>query len=111
MKLNYLINLLKKSEINNLNNIIFLPCLSKIINIINEDDELKKKNENNLFLKIKKTKRMIEKLTKDYLKQDEKIINYNKFERHKDKIFYILLNNMYFINNNQNKKKTYEKRF
>jgi hypothetical protein len=52
---------------------------------------------------IKNTKRIIKKLTEDFIKTDKKTRN-NKYDSRKDQIFYFLLNNMHVIkgNNNQN---------
>lgn len=60
------------------------------------DDDL-----NNPSDKIKKTKKIIKKLTEDYLKNDQKTRN-DKYDSRKDQIFYLLLNNMHVIKENNN---------
>lgn len=106
IKLNYLVSLLKKTETTNANNLIFIPFLNKIFRMIKEDDDDidEETGISNSVSKIKKTKKIIKKLTKDFIKQEEKVNN-NKYQSQRDKIFYILLNNMHFINNNNNKNK------
>jgi len=103
MKLNYFINLLKKSEIIKPINIIFMPVMNKILRALREDEDYDENDYgNDNVVKIKKTKKIIKKLTKEFMKQEEKDRNNNQSQTPKDKIFYILLNNMHFINNNCN---------
>ncbi len=103
-KLNFLLNLIKKSETTNLNNLIFVPYLTKILKIIREEEDIDDNNEaNNIVTKLKKTKKIINKLTKEFIKQEEKVHN-SEFKSQKDKIFYILLNNMHFMNSNNKSK-------
>lgn len=101
IKLNHLINLMNKSESIKLNNIIFLPFMNKILKMIKPDEEFETINsdDNDNVVKIKRTKKIIQKLTKEYIKSEEKNPK-NKYESQKDKIFYFLLNNIHFINNN-----------
>jgi len=103
-KLNFLLNLIKKSETTNLNNLIFVPYLTKILKIIREEEDIDDNNEaNNIVTKLKKTKKIINKLTKEFIKQEEKVHD-SEFKSQKDKIFYILLNNMHFMNSNNKSK-------
>jgi hypothetical protein len=104
IKLNYFLNLIKKTEKNNANNIIFLPFYNKMLKLLKEDEDLLENNEDDFVSKFNKTKKIIKKLTKDFLKQKEKINN-NKFESQRDKIFYVLLNNLHFMNKNNDKHK------
>jgi len=74
----------------------------------NEDDnDNDNDNDNNNPLnKIKKTKKIIKKLTEEFIKTEQKTRN-DKYDSRKDQIFYLLLNNMHVIkeNNNNNKNK------
>lgn len=102
IKMNCLINLIKKTETNNANNLIFVPFLNKMLKMISEDDEIDENNDS--ISKLKKTKKILKKITSIFIKQEEKVHD-NKFDSQRDKIFYLLMNNMHFINNNNNKNK------
>lgn len=57
--------------------------------------------------KIKRTKKIIKKLTEEYIKNDNKTRN-DKYDSRKDQIFYLLLNNMHVIKeNNENKQSNF----
>lgn len=104
MKLNFFINLIKKTEKTNVNNLIFVPFLNKMLKMIKGDEDDENDLADDSVSKIKKTKKIINKLTKEFIKKEEKVHNKN-YESRRDKIFYILLNNMHFIKNNNNKNK------
>lgn len=59
------------------------------------NDNINNKNPNEI--KIKKTKKLIKKITLDYIKEDEKVKKTEDYNSKKDKIFYILLNNLSFL--------------
>jgi len=73
----------------------YLNFLGNNRNKENED------NNNNPSDKIQKTKKIIKKLTEEYITNDKKTRD-DKYDSRKDQIFYLLLNNMHVIKENNN---------
>lgn len=101
MKLNFLINCIKKHEKMKPSDYILLPLFNKTIkNCKDEEDFEDIFNENDTVAKIKKSKKIIKKLTNDFLNDNSEVKD--QYANQKDKIFYLLLNNIHFLKNNSN---------
>jgi hypothetical protein len=70
---------------------------------INDNDNDNENNDVNSLDKIQKTKKIIKKLTEEFIKIEQKSRN-DKYDSRKDQIFYLLLNNMHVIKENNNNK-------
>ncbi len=103
IKINILLKYCDKNKLNKPNNLIFMSYLNHLIKTFNEDEaeeiDFQVDEKIETVTKIKKTKKIIKKLTNEFLKEEE-TKKPNTYESRKDKIFYLLLNNMHFINNN-----------
>lgn len=98
MKLNYLMSCMKKHEKMKPSDYILLPLFSKTFRKSNDEEDFEDiDNECDTVAKIKKSKKIIKKLTKDFISDEGQ--NKNQNGSQKDKIFYLLLNNIHFLNN------------
>ena len=84
-----------------LSHYILLPLLNKNLQKKDEDELEDFDNENDTVAKIKKSKKIIKKLTKEFIKEEGHTIN-NQNGSQRDKIFYLLLNNIHFLKNDNN---------
>ncbi len=102
VKLNFLMNFMTKHEKIKTSFYILLPLFNKIFRKNNNDDKDFEDidDENDTVAKIKKSQKIIQKLTNDFINNER--AKTNQFSSQKDKIFYLLLNNMHFIKSDNN---------
>lgn len=100
--LHYLMNCYNKYENMKPLDYILIPLLNKKLRKLDDEEYLEDfENQNDTVAKINKSKKIIKKLTKDFIKEDAQ--NVNQYGSQKDKIFYLLLNNIHFLKDNHNK--------
>ena len=98
MKLNFLINCMKNHEKMKLSDYILLPLYSKISKKSGDEEDFEDvDNENDTVAKIKKSKKIIKKLTNDFINDESEVKT--QYASQRDKIFYLLLNNIHFLKN------------